>query len=63
VGADPGRADGCAQDDSGLSGGNEMRFADVVMFIAFLTSLSFLWGIVDGTIQVNKIVAQKECGK
>ena len=38
-----------------------MRFVDVVMFIAFLTSLSFLWGIVDGTIQVNKIV--KECGK
>jgi hypothetical protein len=38
-----------------------MRFADVVMFIAFLTSLSFLWGIVDGTIQVNKIV--KECRK
>jgi len=40
-----------------------MRFADVVMFIAFCTSLCFLWGIVDGTIQVNKIVAQKECGK
>jgi len=40
-----------------------MRFVDVVMFIAFCTSLAFLWGIVDGTIQVNKIVAQKECGK
>ena len=38
-----------------------MRFVDVVMLVAFLTSLSFLWGIVDGTIQVNKIV--KECGK
>ena len=40
-----------------------MRFADVVMFIAFLTSLCFLLGIVDGTIQVNKIVPAKECGK
>jgi hypothetical protein len=39
-----------------------MRFVDVVMLVAFLTSLSFLWGIVDGTIQVNKIVP-KECGK
>lgn len=40
-----------------------MKFVDAVMLVAFLTSLSFLWGIVDGTIQVNKIVAQKECGK
>ena len=40
-----------------------MRFVDAVMLVAFCTSLAFLWGIVDGTIQVNKIVAQKECGK
>jgi len=40
-----------------------MKFVDVVMFIAFCTSLAFLWGIVDGTIQVNKIVPAKECGK
>ena len=39
-----------------------MKFADVVMFIAFLTSLCFLWGVVDGTVQINKIVP-KECGK
>jgi hypothetical protein len=32
-----------------------MKFVDVVMFIAFLTSLSFLWGIVDGTIQMAAV--------
>jgi len=47
-----------------------MRFADVVMFIAFLTSLAFLWGIVDGTIQMSTVkdsltvgTVGKECGK
>jgi len=47
-----------------------MRFADVVMFIAFLTSLAFLWGIVDGTIQMATVkqsltvgTVGKECGK
>lgn len=40
-----------------------MKFVDVVMLIAFLTSLSFLWGIVDGTIQMNKVGTVKECGK
>ena len=47
-----------------------MRFVDVVMFIAFLTSLAFLWGIVDGTIQMSTVkqsltvgTVGKECGK
>jgi len=44
-----------------------MRFVDVVMFIAFITSLAFLWGIVDGTIQMsavkNSLTTEKECGK
>ena len=47
-----------------------MKFVDVVMFIAFLTSLSFLWGIVDGTIQMSTVkqsltvgTVAKECGK
>ena len=31
-----------------------MRFVDVVMFVAFCTSLAFLWGVVDGTIQMSK---------
>lgn len=31
-----------------------MRFVDVVMFISFCTSLAFLWGVVDGTIQMSK---------
>lgn len=31
-----------------------MRFVDFVMFISFCTSLAFLWGIVDGTIQMAK---------
>jgi len=39
-----------------------MKFVDAVMLVAFCTSLCFLWGIVDGTVQVNKIVP-KECGK
>jgi hypothetical protein len=47
-----------------------MRFVDVVMFIAFLTSLAFLWGVVDGTIQMSTVkqsltvgTVGKECGK
>tara|TARA_R110000868_G_scaffold230966_1_gene484253 strand:- start:749 stop:871 length:123 start_codon:yes stop_codon:yes gene_type:complete len=40
-----------------------MRFVDFVMFISFCTSLAFLWGVVDGTIQMNKIGTVKECGK
>jgi hypothetical protein len=44
-----------------------MKFVDVVMFIAFLTSLAFLWGIVDGTIQMSTVkqslTVGKECGK
>ena len=45
-----------------------MRFVDVVMFVSFLTSLAFLWGIVDGTIQMAKpATVQKNlmvgCGK
>ena len=45
-----------------------MRFVDVVMFIAFCTSLAFLWGVVDGTIQMaNSATVQKtlkvECVK
>lgn len=40
-----------------------MKFVDVVMFVAFCTSLAFLWGIVDGTIQMHKIETVKECGK
>ena len=32
-----------------------MRFVDFVMFISFLTSLAFLWGIVDGTIQMATV--------
>ena len=45
-----------------------MRFVDVVMFVAFCTSLAFLWGVVDGTIQMSKpATVQKTltvgCGK
>ena len=45
-----------------------MRFIDFVMFISFCTSLAFLWGIVDGTIQMAKPATVKEsftvgCGK
>ena len=31
-----------------------MKFIDFVMFISFCTSLAFLWGVVDGTIQMSK---------
>ena len=37
-----------------------MRFVDFVMFISFCTSLAFLWGIVDGTIQMSKLATVKE---
>ena len=37
-----------------------MRFVDVVMFVAFCTSLAFLWGVVDGTIQMAKPATVKE---
>jgi len=44
-----------------------MRFVDFVMFISFCTSLAFLWGIVDGTIQMSTVqktlTVGKECGK
>ena len=44
-----------------------MKFIDVVMFISFCTSLCFLWGIVDGTIQMSTVqknlTVGKECGK
>ena len=45
-----------------------MRFVDFVMFISFLTSLAFLWGVVDSTIQMaNPATVQKNltvgCGK
>ena len=45
-----------------------MRFIDFVMFVSFCTSLAFLWGIVDGTIQMSKPATIKEsftvgCGK
>ena len=44
-----------------------MRFIDVVMFVSFLTSLAFLWGVVDGTIQMatvkESLTVGKECGK
>lgn len=32
-----------------------MRFVDFVMFVAFCTSLAFIWGIVDGTIQMSTV--------
>ena len=32
-----------------------MRFIDVVLFVSFLTSLAFLWGVVDGTIQMATV--------
>jgi len=32
-----------------------MKFVDVVMLVAFCTSLAFLWGIVDGTIQMSAV--------
>ena len=54
-----------SSDDAAVSGGDEMRFVDFVMFVAFCTSLAFLWGIVDGTIQTATV--QKTltvgCGK
>ena len=42
-----------------------MKFVDFVMFIAFCTSLAFLWGIVDGTIQMSTVQKNLmvECGK
>ena len=44
-----------------------MRFVDFVMFIAFCTSLCFLWGVVDGTIQMatvkDSLTVGKERGK
>ena len=44
-----------------------MKFVDVVMFISFLTSLAFLWGVVDGTIQMSTVqknlTVGKECAK
>ena len=45
-----------------------MKFVDAVMLVAFCTSLSFLWGIVDGTIQMSKPATVKDsltvgCGK
>ena len=44
-----------------------MKFVDVVMFVSFLTSLAFLWGVVDGTIQMSTVKESlnvgKECGK
>ena len=45
-----------------------MKFVDVVMFIAFCTSLCFLWGVVDGTIQMANPATVKDsltvgCGK
>ena len=42
-----------------------MKFVDVVMFVAFCTSLCFLWGIVDGTIQMSTVKQslKVECGK
>tara|TARA_R110000868_G_scaffold143058_1_gene360728 strand:- start:65 stop:193 length:129 start_codon:yes stop_codon:yes gene_type:complete len=32
-----------------------MKFVDVVLFVSFLTSLAFLWGVVDGTIQMATV--------
>lgn len=42
-----------------------MKFIDVVMFVSFLTSLAFLWGIVDGTIQMATVKQSLTvgCGK
>ena len=45
-----------------------MKFVDVVIFVSFLTSLAFLWGVVDGTIHMSKpATVQKTltvgCGK
>ena len=42
-----------------------MRFVDVVMFVSFLTSLAFLWGVVDGTIQMSTVKQSLTvgCGK
>jgi hypothetical protein len=44
-----------------------MKFVDAVMLVAFCTSLSFLWGVVDGTIQMatvkDSLTVGKECGK
>jgi len=35
----------------------------IVLAIAFCSSLSFVVGVVNGTIAANKIVPTKECGK
>ena len=47
-----------------------MKFVDAVMLVAFCTSLAFLWGVVDGTIQManlatvkDSLTVGKECGK
>jgi len=47
-----------------------MKFIDAVMLVAFCTSLAFLWGVVDGTIQMSTVkqsltvgTVGKECGK
>ena len=61
MGADHGKKDGCAPDYCGLSGGNEMK--TVVLAVVFCSTLSFVVGVVNGTIAANKIRAVKECGK
>jgi len=35
----------------------------IVLAIAFCSTLSFVVGVVNGTIAANKIGAVKECGK
>jgi len=35
----------------------------IVLAIAFCSTLSFVVGVVNGTIAANKIVPAKECGK
>ena len=44
-----------------------MKFVDAVMLVAFCTSLAFLWGVVDGTIQMatvkDSLTVGKECVK
>ena len=40
-----------------------MKFAEIVLAVVFCSTLSFVVGVVNGTIAANKIGTVKECGK
>ena len=40
-----------------------MKFAEIVLMVVFCSTISFVVGVVNGTIAANKIGTVKECGK